>query len=110
MAERWILPYTKHRVMMASCITGQMAKVTKEIEAWDAWESKVKDLQKTYWSNDLVWLQRHLICQRDNPWSRATLEDLLQMDPFDRVHEWVELGLATYLTMRDVLWAESQPD
>ena len=110
MAERWILPYTKHRVMMASCITGQMARATKEIEAWDDWEAKIRSLQKTYWSNDLVWLQRHLVRQRDNPRSRATLDDLPEMDPFDRVREWVELGSATYLTMRDVLWADSQLD
>ena len=87
-----------------------MTKATREIASGDKWEAKVKDLQQTYWSNNLVWLQRHLIRQRDNLRSRTTLEDAPQIESFDWVCEWVELGSATYLTMRDVLWAESQLD
>ena len=109
MADKWLLPYTTHRVMMASCVTGQMARATTEIEDWDAWEAKVKRLQKTYWLNDLVWLQRHLIRVRDNPRLRIT-SNAPDLDPFDRVRQWAELGSATYLTMREVVWPEMQVD
>ena len=110
LAEEWLLPYTTHRVMMASCVTGQMARAMSEIADWDTWEAKVKRLQRTYWSNDLVWLQRHLIRVRDNPRLRMTEEDAPTLDPFDRVRQWVELGSATYLTMREVVWPEVQVD
>ena len=110
MADPWLLPYTKHRVMMASCVTGQMARATTEIKEWDAWEKKIKKLQKMYWSNDLVWLQRHLLRARDNPRLKMTVEEAPELDPFDRVRRWVELGSATYLTMREVVWPEEQVD
>ena len=85
MADGWLLPYTKHRVMMASCVTGQMARATTEIEDWEAWEEKIKSLQRIYWSNDLVWLQRHLIRVRDNPRMKMKEDDAPELDPFDRV-------------------------
>ena len=103
-------PYTKHRVMMASCITGQMAWATKQIMGWDDWEKRVKHLQRQCWANNLVWLQRHLIRVQDDPRMRRRKEDAPELDPFDHVREWVELGSATYLTIRDTLWADSQVD
>ena len=110
MAEDWLLPYTKHRVMMASCVTGQMVRTTSEVQEWEAWEAKVKRLQKIYWSNDLVWLQRHLLRAGDNPRLKMTEDEAPELDPFDRVRRWVELGSATYLTMREVVWPEDQVD
>ena len=110
LAEPWLLPYTKHRVMMASCITGQMARATTEIGEWDEWEERVKRLQRMYWSNDLVWLQRHLLRVGDNPRLTLTVEDAPELDPFDRPRRWAELGSATYLTMREVVWPEDQVD
>ena len=41
MDDPWILSFTKHRIMMAFCFTGQMVRAIREIEEWEAWLKRV---------------------------------------------------------------------